>query len=197
MEYQAHERAKHPRQLAHLTMSTDPSIAKYQRDDSTDSDIEGSQWSESGSSLNAGLPTISGSQSTNTTLTTTTSRTSDDGWESAFFPVFEDENYFVSTVPEDAQRSGNHSGTPASDPSRGADHIEYALDDTAITPLPSRHVDYLSHKWREEDLWASWKHVVSKRKYYSNGRRLENVFWRVWAQTRSNLNVISPESLNW
>lgn len=37
-------------------------------------------------------------------------------------------------------------------------------DDTAIRDDPSRQVDFLSHDWREEDIWASWRHIVSQRK---------------------------------
>lgn len=36
----------------------------------------------------------------------------------------------------------------------------------------SRYVDYLSHHWKEEDIWSSWKHIVSKRTAYDNSARL-------------------------
>jgi hypothetical protein len=76
IEHKAHERGNHPRQLAYLAMPTDPTIAKSQS--STESDMEGSQWSESGNSLNAGLSTISGSRSTISSLSTELSCTRDD-----------------------------------------------------------------------------------------------------------------------
>ena len=72
-----------------------------------------------------------------------------------------------------------------------------AGDDTAIEHEPTRHVDYLSHSWKEEDVWASWRHVVSKRKVYSNSARLANASWRTWAKSKYQLETVSPETLNW
>lgn len=72
-----------------------------------------------------------------------------------------------------------------------------AADDTAIEAEPSRHVDYLSHEWREEDIWASWRYVTARKNDYSNGVRLENASWRTWAKAKNNLGTISPETLNW
>ena len=70
-------------------------------------------------------------------------------------------------------------------------------DDTAIRVEPSRHVDYLSHEWREEDIWASWRHIVSKRRLYGQRSRLENASWRTWAKSKYKLATVSPETLNW
>lgn len=75
--------------------------------------------------------------------------------------------------------------------------IEHAEDDTAVRTQPSRHVDYLSHNWKEEDIWSSWKHIVSKRKAYNNSARLENASWRTWIKSKNQLKTISPETLNW
>jgi hypothetical protein len=72
-----------------------------------------------------------------------------------------------------------------------------AADDTSVEEEPSRHVDYLSHKWREEDIWASWRYVTARRSDYSNGVRLENASWRTWAKAKHYLGTISPETLNW
>ncbi|KAJ5086286.1 hypothetical protein NUU61_007593 [Penicillium alfredii] len=72
-----------------------------------------------------------------------------------------------------------------------------AADDTAIEVEPSRHVDYLAHDWREEDIWASWRYVTTRKNIYSNGVRLENASWRTWAKAKNNLGTISPETLNW
>ncbi|RKF61582.1 putative protein phosphatase type 1 complex subunit hex2 reg1 [Golovinomyces cichoracearum] len=73
----------------------------------------------------------------------------------------------------------------------------HAEDDTAIRIQPSRHVDYLSHNWHEEDIWSSWKHVVSRRKAYNNSARLENASWRSWIKAKYKLKTVSPETLNW
>ncbi|MCJ1315491.1 hypothetical protein MMC15_000811 [Xylographa vitiligo] len=72
-----------------------------------------------------------------------------------------------------------------------------AGDDSAIKVEPSRHVDYLSHTWREEDIWSSWRHIVAKRGVYSNSSRLENASWRTWTKSKNRLKTISPDSLNW
>ncbi|KAL2199797.1 hypothetical protein P885DRAFT_29544 [Corynascus similis CBS 632.67] len=74
---------------------------------------------------------------------------------------------------------------------------ERAEDDIAVRPLPSQHVDYLSHDWREEDIWSSWKLIVSRRGDYSNSARLENASWRTWMKAKNNLNTVSAETLNW
>ena len=70
-------------------------------------------------------------------------------------------------------------------------------DDTAIEEEPSRHVDYLTHDWRQEDIWASWRHIVSHRNVYGPRSRLENASWRTWAKSKYQLRTISPEQLNW
>ncbi|XHG08067.1 hypothetical protein AWENTII_011194 [Aspergillus wentii] len=70
-------------------------------------------------------------------------------------------------------------------------------DDSSVEEEPSRHVDYLSHEWKEEDMWSSWRYVAARRDIYSNGARLENASWRTWAKLKHNLGTISAESLNW
>jgi hypothetical protein len=76
-------------------------------------------------------------------------------------------------------------------------NLQSVGDDLDITDQPSRHVDYLSHEWREEDVWSSWRHIVGKRRVLENWERLENAAWRTWAKSRSKLDVVSPEKLNW
>lgn len=76
-------------------------------------------------------------------------------------------------------------------------YIPPVADDTAIQAQPSRQVDYLSHDWREEDIWSSWKHIVSRRKVYGERSRLENASWRTWAKQKHRLKTVSPETLNW
>ena len=77
------------------------------------------------------------------------------------------------------------------------DNVERAADDTAAQHHPTRHVDYLSHEWQEEDIYASWKHVSSRRKALPHGRRLENASWRMWSRMRLNLEAVSPETIGW
>ena len=70
-------------------------------------------------------------------------------------------------------------------------------DDSAVRLEPSHHVDYLSHDWNEEDIWASWRHIVGHRRVYGERSRLENASWRTWAKQQFKLKTTSPESLNW
>jgi len=77
-------------------------------------------------------------------------------------------------------------------------HTPTYVDDTAVKEEPSRQVDFLSHEWREEDIWSSWRHIVSQRKtIYGERSRLENASWRTWAKTKFDLRTVSPERLNW
>jgi hypothetical protein len=72
-----------------------------------------------------------------------------------------------------------------------------AEDDIALKQEPSRHVDYLSYEWKEEEIWSSWRHIVSQRKIYGEKSRLENASWRTWAKQKSNLRTVPPQNLNW
>ncbi|BEJ18016.1 hypothetical protein CspHIS471_0702930 [Cutaneotrichosporon sp. HIS471] len=63
--------------------------------------------------------------------------------------------------------------------------------------LPSICVDYLSHNWTEEDVWASWRNMTRHKHEIANGVRLENASWRTWNKQRNKLRTISPETLNW
>lgn len=89
------------------------------------------------------------------------------------------------------------SPTTDSTPNNSPDSHPLAEDDTAIRQEPSRHVDYLSHEWREEDIWSSWRHIVSKRKLYGERSRLENASWRTWAKQKNKLRTVPPDTLNW
>ncbi|CAK7223203.1 protein phosphatase regulator [Sporothrix curviconia] len=89
-------------------------------------------------------------------------------------------------------------GPTRTDSSEQFDMFEHvAEDDTAVRTIPSRHVDYLSHNWKEEDIWESWKYIVSRRGDYSNSARLENASWRTWMKSKNKLKTVSPETLNW
>jgi len=94
-----------------------------------------------------------------------------------------------SATEQDSSESTSRPETP-----EVADHAD---DDTAVTSRPSRQVDYLSHNWREEDIWTSWRYIVNRRSEVTNSARLENASWRTWMKAKNNLKTISPESLNW
>jgi hypothetical protein len=89
------------------------------------------------------------------------------------------------------------SPTTDSAPTHSPETHIVAEDDTAIRQEPSRHVDYLSHEWREEDIWSSWRHIVSKRRLYGERSRLENASWRTWAKQKNKLKTVPPDTLNW
>ncbi len=73
------------------------------------------------------------------------------------------------------------------------------------------NVNYLVHHWREEDVSASWKHLVTKSKTWgpisnldhsswkrhNNVARLENASWRIWSKLRFGLKTVDPEVINW
>ena len=86
--------------------------------------------------------------------------------------------------------------TPPSSPTLSASTTR-SLDDSAVKAEPTRHVDYLSHVWKDEDLWSSWRHIVAKRRTYGETSRLENAAWRTWGKSQYDLHTVSPVSLNW
>ena len=99
------------------------------------------------------------------------------------------DSYSVSPVEPNSSQATSGPDTP--------EVAEHAEDDTAVSSKPSRQVDYLSHDWREEDIWSSWRYIISKRGEFANSARLENASWRTWMKARNNLKTISPEELNW
>lgn len=73
----------------------------------------------------------------------------------------------------------------------------HADDGDFETTLPKICVDYLSHQWKEEDVWRSWRSMTRNKYEIANGMRLENASWRTWWKQRNGLKTISPEALNW
>ena len=123
------------------------------------------------------------------------------------FPNYDDVQY-------DSTKHGSNSSSLAYSGESGDDPIEMAttdttvsdsplptptvVDDTAVKLEPSRQVDFLSHNWREEDIWSSWRHIVSQRKtVYGERSRLENASWRTWTKSKYSLRTVAPERLNW
>lgn len=83
-----------------------------------------------------------------------------------------------------------------SSPTLGPFHT-LTSDDIAIEVRPSIQVDYFSHNWKDEELWASWRYLAAWKHSYSNGLRLEYASWRTWAKTKYNLKTVPPEILDW
>ncbi|KAK5149073.1 hypothetical protein LTR04_000116 [Oleoguttula sp. CCFEE 6159] len=121
----------------------------------------------------------------------------DDEDEEIAFPTYDDSSYFkdrqysdptpsprIESSYKNPSSSTNESTTTTSSKPHSPPPTRVATDDSAIRSEPSRHVDYLSHHWREEDIWSSWRHIVSKRKFYGQRSRLENASWRTWAKSK-------------
>ncbi|TGJ85902.1 hypothetical protein E0Z10_g2846 [Xylaria hypoxylon] len=103
----------------------------------------------------------------------------------------------------DSQIGDSHMVSPEDDSSADTSRPEspvapeHAEDDTAVKHHPTQHVDYLSHNWKEEDIWSSWRYIISKRTEFANAARLENASWRTWMKAKYRLKTVSPETLNW
>ncbi|KAK4242353.1 hypothetical protein C8A03DRAFT_11470 [Achaetomium macrosporum] len=128
--------------------------------------------------------------------------------EDIILPNYDDGGYFGRLdslePPPSPQPGGSDAMSPHEQPDWVAasrpgspDILERAEDDISVRAQPSRHVDYFSHDWREEDIWSSWKFIVSRRGDYTNSARLENASWRTWMKARNNLSTVSAETLNW
>jgi hypothetical protein len=130
----------------------------------------------------------------------TCSEDDEDDDDQIVFPSYEDVGYYglIEDLDSPASpRTGNSSDTASTIISRpdSPEIVEHCEDDSAVHIAPSRHVDYLSHHWREEDIWASWKYVVSRGKTYSNSARLENALWRALEKARSNGRSASQRAI--
>lgn len=192
MKYKNIQTPKHgKRPTRHL------SISEYQ-DDPYDSDVDASQWSETESSFSTGRSSVAGSHSTRTSISLSGPDDYFGDEEQLDFPSYDDAGHLkrVSDLCDDLSLLPP-SNLPEQSESGSPEENEHAEDDVAISPMPERHVDYLSHDWLEEDIWSSWKHLRSKRKIYSKKERLENAAWRIWEKERQGLATVTPESINW
>ncbi|KAI8952124.1 hypothetical protein F4801DRAFT_241894 [Xylaria longipes] len=100
-----------------------------------------------------------------------------------------DDDTYTASPTDDTSAGTSRPGSPGVP--------EHAEDDTAVKHRPTHHVDYLSHNWREEDIWSSWRYIISKRGDFANAPRLENASWRTWMKAKYRLKTVSPETLNW
>lgn len=126
-------------------------------------------------------------------------RDSDEEDDDMAFPAFEASIAISKTI--DATPALIQSGLSSDVPSPSAEDPPVSngsiQDDQAIEQEPTRHVDYLSHEWKEEEIWKSWSYVSHRRGSLANGTRLENASWRSWMKAKHRLRTISPETLNW
>lgn len=70
-------------------------------------------------------------------------------------------------------------------------------DDNAVEEEPAHNVDYLSHVWREDDIWVTRRYVLQKQRALKNSTRLENALWRTWTKHQQRLKTASPNLVNW
>ncbi|PVH67422.1 hypothetical protein DL98DRAFT_662639 [Cadophora sp. DSE1049] len=77
------------------------------------------------------------------------------------------------------------------------EQAEYTQDDNLIRVQPWLCVDYLSHDWKEEEIWASWKYIVSGKDDNGNSARLRNASWRAWMKSKYHLATMPAENINW
>jgi hypothetical protein len=92
----------------------------------------------------------------------------------------------ASSSTNDSASDGTYNANPLS-----------ISDDIELRHEPLRYVDYLSHAWQEDDLWSSWKHVVSGGGLHEEPSRFENALWREWAKSKYKLKTTSPEKIDW
>ncbi|KAL5373647.1 hypothetical protein PMIN06_012449 [Paraphaeosphaeria minitans] len=113
--------------------------------------------------------------------------------------------YWATEKPKDIDSDAPPSSPlPATDipssthlPASTPNHVPLSEDDTNLRPESSQYVDYLTHDWKKEDIWSSWRHIVEDRSVYCERSRLENALWRQWAKSQFGLRTVTPESLNW
>ncbi|EAW13581.1 protein phosphatase regulator REG1 [Aspergillus clavatus NRRL 1] len=133
---------------------------------------------------------------TPTTLSSLSLSVSDDSDDEIILPAYDSNQLAKPNLLRSADASGHGLGPSWTTLQRLVPHT-LAADDALAEEEPSRHVDYLSYEWKEEDIWKSWRYVVGRRDVYSNGARLENASWRTWAKLKHRLGTVSPETLNW
>lgn len=192
--FRAPKHGKSPIPNRHLAFTEFPSADA----DLIDSDVDASQWSETESNVSTGRSSsLAGSHSTRTTFSLGGVDDLSGDEEQIDFPSYDDtDNSGLQISASCDDFSSFQAISPTQEPS-WPDPIERAEDDVAVIAIPSRHVDYLSHDWCEEDIWSSWKHLRSKRKDYSKKERLENAAWRIWGKERLNLVTITPDTISW
>lgn len=157
-------------------------------------------------------PSYTSTPSSSLSLDDQCSTAGDEDDEDILFPDYEDEQILegscipVESVSVPVQAPARIESRPRSIAPRPAAKLSRPTvgcqcstteDDMAARREPTAHVDYLSHSWAEEDIWASWRYVISKRNTYGNSIRLENAVWRSWTKSKYQFRTIAPGRLNW
>ena len=78
-------------------------------------------------------------------------------------------------------------------------HSPAIEDDIRLGDEPVGQVDYFGKAWKEEDIWSTWRYVVSRRRMYvlEEGLRFENASWRSWSKSRFSLPEVGQHVVGW
>jgi hypothetical protein len=117
--------------------------------------------------------------------------------EEIYFPSYDEPFHSVSKISNDNHAASLESSAELPITEMGFRPFKHSEDDIAACIKPSRHVDYLSHEWKEDEIASSWKYIVSKKNVHPNSKRLENASWRAWEKKRRNLRTVSPDAVKW
>jgi hypothetical protein len=214
-----------PREKGHLSpdrVHRSPIKSYYLHSPNTDPKLPEARYYETDGSSSVSSSTTGSSGSTPPEVTYTSfpfpssetatislysSEDGDDEDHEMAFPSFDTEDYFnqgkeldppVSEVSDTQSTTSPVTSSFQDEPQFDPSSIpKCAGDDNSIEDEPTTQVDYLSHDWKEEEVWASWKYVTSKKDRFNDAVRLENASWRAWSKSKDNLKIISPESLGW
>ncbi|EPE26352.1 hypothetical protein GLAREA_02264 [Glarea lozoyensis ATCC 20868] len=187
----SYKAATAPRTMEDVTHSPINLFNRHSNEDLYDSDVDASVRSEADSSISFGVFSSADSVSTHTSI----SHHGSEGYfdeHSDFLPQYESPTSFRKHMLAPKGVIDPKSAQPDQ-----IEKIERAEDDTAIIAPPSKHVDYLSHDWCEEDIWSTWKYLKSTRQVYKNSERLANASWRMWMKERHQLPETEPLAINW
>lgn len=75
--------------------------------------------------------------------------------------------------------------------------LRNAQSKPSVTVLTTKEINYLSHRWKEEEIWATWRYMFVQRGELDNSSRLKNALWRAWAKAQQSLRATTPVSFAW
>ncbi|KAH8704332.1 hypothetical protein GQ44DRAFT_778172 [Phaeosphaeriaceae sp. PMI808] len=105
-----------------------------------------------------------------------------------------------SEPPRNSKKEHRFNASSIDDPAYASTYNFNLLsisDDIAIRHEPLRNVNYLSHVWREDDIWSSWRYIVSNAGLHDGPSRSENALWRAWVKSKYKLKTVPPENISW
>lgn len=195
MEFKSITASKRTRRSAQSLSISD--FRHQPKDDMFDEDVDASCCSEAESNLSTCASSVAGSHSTHTSISLSYADDYCFDEDEIEFPTYDDGGNHRRPLDLVSPMAPMSASPPEIPQPPEPELVEKAEDDVALLSEPSRHVDYLTHEWCEEDIWATWKYLRTTRKRVSNRERLENASWRLWMKQRYHLRTTAPESINW